>query len=194
MPLRCSCGMQCDSQVSLVDLIHLYEVRSGAWERYSAKYHSYMDHRFVISNDLRDYMIDTYNLPSKPPISVVHNGVDLSHIDAPASTPSMLHQELALARNVPIIGFVGRLEEQKRPLQWLAVAAMLIAQHPTAHCVMIGTGSMQPQVEAELARCVVERTVSLLLLLCHWCSRLLSDTGLIQRAFTTWASETTLWY
>jgi len=48
--------------VALADLIHLYEPLEGAWERYSAPYHSHLDARFVISNDLRDHMVRRHHL------------------------------------------------------------------------------------------------------------------------------------
>jgi glycosyltransferase involved in cell wall biosynthesis len=71
---------------------------------------------------------------------VVRNGVDTSLFSPPARpqrTPGA----------PPVIGFAGRLVPQKRPEDFLAMAARIAVRHPAARFVIAGEGSRRPDYE-----------------------------------------------
>lgn len=51
-----------------------------------------------------------------------------------------------------MIGFIGRMEDQKQPLDFVRIANKVLALYPEARALMIGSGSMQTEVEQELAK------------------------------------------
>jgi glycosyltransferase involved in cell wall biosynthesis len=81
-------------------------------------------------------------------IRVVHNGLEF--------TDEMLRRyrdgqggyraQLGIPPEAPLVGGVFRLSEEKRPLLWLDVAALVRKQMPEARFVMIGDGRMRADV------------------------------------------------
>lgn len=120
-------------QLRQVDLLHLYEIPNGGWERESVPYHASYHARFVISESLREHMAAKYNLPATD-FTVISNGLDYGvydRIKADAARPS----------SPPVVGFIGRFEPQKRPLVWVRMAAALNERVPGVRLIMAGTGS-----------------------------------------------------
>eukprot|EP01094_Clydonella_sp_ATCC50884_P026154 TRINITY_DN7083_c0_g1_i2.p1 TRINITY_DN7083_c0_g1~~TRINITY_DN7083_c0_g1_i2.p1 ORF type:complete len:689 (+),score=159.30 TRINITY_DN7083_c0_g1_i2:1630-3696(+) len=139
--------------LSIVDLIHLYEARHGAWERYSAPFHEYLSHRFVISHDLKRYMVSEYELAPSPPITVIPNGASVAFWQRPCPPLTT-----AASSGPPKVVFVGRLEAQKQPLRFVAIAHLM---RERARFVMAGAGSLLSEVEAEIDRLHLEHLVEL---------------------------------
>jgi len=86
--------------------------------------------------------------------TVIRNGVDLG-MAIPESkateSSSEVRARLGIPITVPLIGFVGRLADQKDPLRWIAVAEQLASTDASSHFVIIGDGDLRPQVEAATA-------------------------------------------
>ena len=72
-------------------------------------------------------------------------GLDLSVIPEVTESKEALREKLGLPVDKTILLFVGRLDEYKRPLE----AVRLLEKLPGAVLVMIGTGSMDAEVERE---------------------------------------------
>jgi glycosyltransferase involved in cell wall biosynthesis len=149
-------------QLKQVDLLHLYETPYGGWERESVPYHRYYDARFVISDSLRQHMEDKYELPAED-FTVIPNGLDYSAYDdrgsggvlalEPGPRNGLARQQRS--RSV-VVGFVGRLEPQKRPLLWIRMAAALKKLVPSVKFVMVGTGSQESAARGLAARLIDE--------------------------------------
>lgn len=73
-----------------------------------------------------------------------YRDVELSRDDA--------RQRLGLPCDAFVIGSVGRLSEQKAPLDLLAAFAPVAAAHPDARLVYVGDGPLRGQLEAAIAR------------------------------------------
>jgi glycosyltransferase involved in cell wall biosynthesis len=63
-----------------------------------------------------------------------------------------LRAEIGVADDVPLIGFVGHLVEQKRPDQALEVLARVLEGGHRVHLVVAGDGPLRPDLEAEARR------------------------------------------
>jgi glycosyltransferase involved in cell wall biosynthesis len=74
----------------------------------------------------------------------VHSGVDLS---AFSRRVDPLEQKAALGvpRDAQLVGAVGRLSEQKNPLAFVRMAALIHQENPAAHFVWIGDGPLEDQ-------------------------------------------------
>ncbi len=67
------------------------------------------------------------------------------------SSRAELRDALGLPRDLPVVLYVGKLIERKRPLDLLDAYARVAADHPAA-VVFVGEGAERPRVEAAIAR------------------------------------------
>lgn len=81
---------------------------------------------------------------------VIHNPFECEVItvEKKQQYQTALHEELGLAANIKIIGFVGNLTQQKRPDFFLKIAADLLRQNKELHFVFIGEA--KPQTNQQL--------------------------------------------
>jgi glycosyltransferase involved in cell wall biosynthesis len=79
------------------------------------------------------------------PLQIVRNGVD-TDLFRPGASAGTFRPAGAKA----VIGFAGRLVPQKRPEDFLAMAARIVMKHPDVHFLIAGEGSRRRQYE-ELA-------------------------------------------
>lgn len=88
-------------------------------------------------------------------VTTIYNG-----ITPPRSTraPGALRQELGIPADVPVIGAVARLVNQKRLERLIAVTA----RHQRAHAIIAGEGYMRPKLEQQIAEGGLEQRVHLL--------------------------------
>jgi glycosyltransferase involved in cell wall biosynthesis len=136
------------STVATADLLHLQEGR-GDWVETSATYHNDLDARFVISKALRGHMTTTYGFPDAD-FTVIYNGVDTSRELSPAAAieaSRRIRREFLIPADAPIMTFVGRLAPQKDPVRWINVAALIAAQAPSLHFLIVGDGELRPEIE-----------------------------------------------
>jgi glycosyltransferase involved in cell wall biosynthesis len=86
-------------------------------------------------------------------IRVIHNAVDFG--DRRRSSPAeitALRQDLRIPPAAPVVGSAFRFEEEKRPLFWLEVAAIIARQFPETRFVLFGQGSMRSRMAAAANR------------------------------------------
>jgi glycosyltransferase involved in cell wall biosynthesis len=75
----------------------------------------------------------------------------ITPFDAPAGP--RLHERLNLPTEAVIIGFVGRLDEQKAPRVLVHAAANVLARGHDIHVVIIGAGPLRAELEALTHAC-----------------------------------------
>lgn len=73
-----------------------------------------------------------------------------------------LHDDLGLADDVPLIGFVGRLTAQKRPLAALDVLELVRSSGTAAHLVVAGDGPLRDALEKDVKERHLDEHVSVL--------------------------------
>ena len=105
------------SQVRYVDLLHLHAYGDD-WVRASAPYHGHLHLRYVISASLREYACRQYGLSSDP-FRVLYYG--MSNEEMPSMAVALgwrtqLRRELNISESAFVVGFVGRIADQKRSL------------------------------------------------------------------------------
>jgi glycosyltransferase involved in cell wall biosynthesis len=102
----------------------------------------------IVSNSeagARDYARWLKVLPRS--ISVIRNGIDAAEIDAVTTEQIDAYRtKIGLARHTPVVGGVFRLYEEKRPLLWAEVAAVLAKARPDVAFLIVGDGPMREEV------------------------------------------------
>lgn len=76
-------------------------------------------------------------------VAVIPNGVDYEGIFNPQGVDiGAARERFGIGDGIFVIGFVGRMSEEKRPLSFLAVAAPILAAHPNVRLLVLGDGPM----------------------------------------------------
>ncbi len=105
----------------------------------------YFDHLIAVSDATKSAMVNA-GLPSEK-ITVIHNAIDTT-VWAPRAT-NTFRSEFGLEGVFPLIGYVGRITEEKDLRTWLRVAANIAQQYPEARFVIVGDGA-SPRLYCEL--------------------------------------------
>jgi len=100
----------------------------------------------AVSAAVADY-VRAEGCSSADRVTVIHNGIDLSRFH-PESAEPRLRRELGLDANVPIVGVVASLTTQKGLSHLIDAMALISAQCPGAHCVLIGDGPLRQALES----------------------------------------------
>jgi glycosyltransferase involved in cell wall biosynthesis len=84
-------------------------------------------------------------------VSVVPSAVELddSLLQGPGSS---LRELLGVPQGAPLVGTVGRIDQQKAPLDFVRMAALVARTHPATRFVMVGEGPLEEQVRREADR------------------------------------------
>ena len=137
--------------VATSDLLHVHD-NGRDWVRASAGFHDQLDSRFVSYRGLSSYAAESYALPASD-FKVIHNGVDtrrtLSNSQAEAASLKV-RIEYGIPADSAVIGFIGRMADQKDPLRWVEAAAVMSGDHPSLHFIMVGDGELRPQIEERI--------------------------------------------
>ena len=91
-------------------------------------------------------------LPLEIPKSVIHNFVDTNRFRPSHIRKTELSNELGIGEDCLILGAVGRLDDQKKPLSLISVFSRIREALPQAHLLMVGEGPLA----GELRRCIAE--------------------------------------
>jgi glycosyltransferase involved in cell wall biosynthesis len=92
-------------------------------------------------------------------IVVVPDGVDVTRVVAPATRETLA--SLGVSGNGPLIVQVAQLVGHKDPLNFVRAMARVCAVVPTAHGLLVGDGPLRADVEGEISRLGLERSVHL---------------------------------
>lgn len=129
-----------------VDLLHTYGLPSekDAFLRVSSPYDKYLSVRVVISQFLKKYLLDNYDIESSK-VRVIYNGVkdlDDDHIGS---------VDLPGQPDTKYITYIGRLQEDKSPdrLVSLAYRARSILEKYNAKILVVGDGNMRSELESQ---------------------------------------------
>jgi glycosyltransferase involved in cell wall biosynthesis len=85
-------------------------------------------------------------------IEVIYNGVDFDGIERPDDTErAVTRQRFGVPPGSLLVGGMFRFNQEKQPLLWLKVAAIIAAQRADVHFILFGDGDLRPQMEAAAA-------------------------------------------
>lgn len=77
------------------------------------------------------------HLPPVSKVTVIHNGIDVTHFD-PARDGDPFRHQFGIPLDAPLVGMVGRLRPWKGQTRFLAVAQRVLATMPKAHFTVVG--------------------------------------------------------
>ncbi|MDQ3346512.1 MAG: glycosyltransferase [Acidobacteriota bacterium] len=113
---------------------------------------------FVCASEAIRQMLIADGVPEVRAV-VVHEGVDLGHIDAaPVAT---LHQDLWLPHEAPVVGNVAALVPHKGQRHLIEAATLVLPQVPDARFVIAGEGELRPAIERQIREHRLEKHVLL---------------------------------
>ncbi|MEM9500664.1 MAG: TIGR04063 family PEP-CTERM/XrtA system glycosyltransferase [Pseudomonadota bacterium] len=105
---------------------------------------------FTICKGLRDDLIARGIAPGK--IGVMPNGVDLSLFGDPPPRDEALANELGLAPETPLIGYIGSFYAYEGVDDLIAAMPILRRSHPDALLLLVGAGEMDAEWRALAAK------------------------------------------
>ncbi len=79
---------------------------------------------------------------------VIRSGIELERFGCPQVPREQTRSTLGIPANALVVGTVTRLSSQKAPLDFVRAAGMIAQSVPDVRFVMVGDGSLRPQVEA----------------------------------------------
>ncbi|GAA2895333.1 glycosyltransferase family 4 protein [Streptosporangium fragile] len=125
-------------------LLHGYfsPVKRGLYVRSERLLASMSDRLVTVGSRVRDELLQA-GIGRPPQYVVIPPGVRLG----PVPERGKARAELGLPQDVPVVAYVGRLTQVKRPDRFLAVAGAVIRQIPECHFVVCGRGELEQQVE-----------------------------------------------
>lgn len=97
-------------------------------------------------------------------IHVIHNGFcfDESELAAFKADRNRIRSEFGIKPTDPVVGLVGRLSEEKRPILWLEIAARIKRELPEAKFLIAGDGVQMRIVQERAAQTDLAGSVVLL--------------------------------
>lgn len=92
-------------------------------------------------------------------VEIIPNGIDLRAFSAVRST--YLRRRFAIPPDDPLLLFVGRLNQEKRPLLAYTCFRTLQRQHNNVHLVMVGDGALREQLQQQIVTDGLDNNVHL---------------------------------
>lgn len=80
-------------------------------------------------------------------VSLIRNGVDVDFYKPSPAARDAFRASLGISPDVPLVGFVGRIDVEKGPDQFLQAAQIIRAEVPQAHFVLVGTGHQHDRMQ-----------------------------------------------
>ena len=106
-----------------------------------------LTHRFlaVAPEVAREAVQSRLALPGT--VTVIPSAVELDEI--PMTADPAIREEFGIPVDAPLVGTVGRLDFQKAPLDFVRMAALVAAEHPSARFMMVGEGALLDDARRE---------------------------------------------
>lgn len=122
------------------DLLHCEDYDDNGWFEAAYQFQPYIDKRVVTSDFWKEVLIRKYSERAEK-IDVIHNMIDYDRFSKKTFTRNQLLEKYGVDTNKKIIGFLGRLQLQKRPDIFVKVAEIMQG-NSDYHFVMAGDGDM----------------------------------------------------
>ena len=101
-------------------------------ERFGAKFCNYKDLEYAKNN----------KIGKKNQYKLIYNDVSVPKVKKGA-----LREKLRIAKNVKIIGNVGRLDKQKNPFRFIKIATKVLEKNPSYLFIWIGDGEFKEKIK-----------------------------------------------
>ena len=156
--------------LKVLHTLHILELppNDGGYPEWAmARWGPFIDHHHVISEQLKQFLMERWLVPEDR-IDVVRINVDPRWFDPAVVPRGSVRHALGVPETAILIGFVGRLTRQKRPLEFVRLAKILSDQwvlesrEPALHFLMVGDGNLRDEVQAAIRAAGLEEVVHLL--------------------------------
>ena len=119
----------------------------------------WVDRVIAVSEAARDFLVNRKGIsPGK--ITVVPNGRDLSaYLPRNGREARDVRSSLGIQNGAPVMGVVGRLEEQKGHRFLLSALSCVLPVFPDARLIVVGEGSLRDELEEQAQRLGVSSNV-----------------------------------
>lgn len=138
------------SDTPIVDQ-QVYDVKEGWIRRYMEPGIQSFDRFIAINSRIRSRFVDDFRMdPGR--VDLIYSAIDSEKFrqrKQELAPTDVLRSKYGLPDRRRTFAFMGRLVEQKRPMDFLEIAALRSAQHDE-HYVLVGNGVLAPQVEGWL--------------------------------------------
>jgi glycosyltransferase involved in cell wall biosynthesis len=113
---------------------------------------------FLCASDAIRRIVVSDGIPRKRTVTV-HEGIDLDGVAA--APPAILHQELWLPHEAPLVGNVAALVPHKGQRHLVDAAARVLPEHPDARFIIAGQGELRASLEQQIRQHHLEKHVML---------------------------------
>jgi glycosyltransferase involved in cell wall biosynthesis len=96
----------------------------------------------ISEDERREYL--KQGIGNEKKVATIYNGIAMDRFPGDGKK---VRKELGIKQDVPLVGFVGRLEEVKGPHLFVDAAMKIRAAAPQAHFLMVGDGAMKTTIE-----------------------------------------------
>lgn len=111
-------------------------------ERFCAKF---TDRIIAVSEpDVRKGLM--HGIGSRDKFTLIYNGIDLEKFRQDVGD-QQVRAELGLNPDSKVVGMIGRLDEQKNPLDLIRAAAIVAKGYPKVQFLIVGDGALRPECE-----------------------------------------------
>jgi glycosyltransferase involved in cell wall biosynthesis len=130
-------------KVRVIDILHGQGgvIDDGSAPTFSLPYQRSLDDRITVTNYLQEYMHATFDIPKKR-FTPIHNGIDINAFKDSAHTS--FRKQYGIDADAPVIAWVGRLSDEKKPLLVAEIARTVAKTHPNCYFLMAGEGPVRP--------------------------------------------------
>lgn len=104
----------------------------------------------AVSKYVRDFTVDYFPLISDAKVTVIHNGIDVTRFQVNHEREKT-RRILGIGSNDFVIGFIGRLEEQKGLVYLLKAAKELNTLFSNLRFLIVGDGTLRKKLEERAA-------------------------------------------
>jgi glycosyltransferase involved in cell wall biosynthesis len=108
-------------------------------------------HVIAVSESTRAFVVEKEGVPASR-ATTIHNGIDLEKFQPRPELRAAARERWKLPPGAFVVAGIGRLTFQKNFALFLEIAAAIVAEHPQAVFVLVGTGEDEPALRAQAAR------------------------------------------
>jgi len=83
-------------------------------------------------------------------LMTIYSGIDFNRFQVPSIDKKALCQKFGLNPHFPIVGTVGRLSDQKSPVDFVKAAKMVLIHHPEVQFLIVGDGPLEKETQMEI--------------------------------------------
>jgi len=120
------------------------------WDRrhYREAFHSVRG-VYAISQSALDLFKDLYSefIRTKTVLRVIHNSVDTNRFKPDTTKRQATRKKFNIPMDASVVGFVGRIEKQKRPQSVIEAFDKIAKSNKTIYLIMVGSGPLEKIVE-----------------------------------------------